>query len=157
MKLTFPLPLQTQRRTYEWLTRTRAVSQSGTGIGLGASDPPRKIQPGRAAPTHDKDPRQSEGPGLFVSGSKAKYVDLVEEWKTGRPVEACDKGTWEESYAALHAGMLSGEREPWLMEYVCEVGGWCGGFADRFAVFLSLPSFHLVDGSFPSPLTACLA
>ncbi|GAA6042623.1 hypothetical protein JCM8097_008248, partial [Rhodosporidiobolus ruineniae] len=119
------------RRVREWLLRTRSVSQQGTGIGLGATNPPHKVEQGPAAPTHSKDPRDGEGPGLFSTGSKNKYNELVKEWKTGRPAGACEKGPWEDEYTKLHAEMLAGEREPFIFENVCPKEGWCGGFADR--------------------------
>ncbi|GAA5903512.1 hypothetical protein JCM6882_006569, partial [Rhodosporidiobolus microsporus] len=135
-----------QRRVREWLLRTRVVSEGGTPIGLGASDPPEEIRPGAAAPAHDWDPRDGEGPGLFTTGSRLKYNELVHEWKTGRKFEMCDKGTWEEEYAKLHADMMSGESEPWMLEYICHAGGWCGGFADRMLGMVGTFLYSVITG-----------
>ncbi|GAA5831174.1 hypothetical protein JCM11251_007783 [Rhodosporidiobolus azoricus] len=135
-----------RRRVYDWLYDTRVVSQGGTPIGLGASDPPQEIRPGAAAPIHLSEPREGEGPGLFSSGSKNKYNELVQEWKTGMPFTMCDKGTWEEDYAQLHAEMMTGEKEPWILEYVCHEGGWCGGFADRMLGMISTFLYSVVTG-----------
>lgn len=71
----------------------------------------------------------------------AKYVDLVQEWKTGRPFDVCEKGTWEEEYAVLHAEMLSGAREPQFFEFTCRLGEYCGGIADRYIPFSHFSSF----------------
>ena len=60
-----------------------------------------------------------------------RYEDLLHEWRTGRPVEACEKGAWEDDYTQMHAEMLAGEREASLLEFVCRAGEYCGGFADR--------------------------
>ncbi|GAA6043644.1 hypothetical protein JCM8097_000852 [Rhodosporidiobolus ruineniae] len=120
-----------QRRTRDWLLRTRTASTSATGIGLGALDPPRPIQPAPPAEQHINPPGADEGPGLFVGGSQPKYSDLVQEWKTGRPLDVCEGGTWQQEYAELHADMLSGKREPRLLEFVCRDGDYCGGIADR--------------------------
>ncbi|GAA5857700.1 hypothetical protein JCM8547_004335 [Rhodosporidiobolus lusitaniae] len=135
-----------QRKTREWLARTRAVSLAGTGIGLGADDPPRKIQPGEAGRKHREDPVEGEGPGLFFGGSRRKYLDLVQEWKTGRPVEACEKGRWEDEYKRMHDEMMSGEREPWLLEFVCHKDGVCGGIADRMLGMVSTFLYAILSG-----------
>lgn len=76
---------------------------------------------------------QSPADALFC-----RYNDLVEEWRTGEPVQVCEKGAWEDEYAQMHAEMLSGDREASLMEYVCHQGEYCGGFADRYVMFVSL-------------------
>lgn len=60
-----------------------------------------------------------------------RYADLVEEWRNGQPVDACETKSWEASYTALHADMLSQARAPSLLEYRCRLGEHCGGFADR--------------------------
>ncbi|GJN87763.1 hypothetical protein Rhopal_000718-T1 [Rhodotorula paludigena] len=120
-----------QNETRQWLIKSRTRTQRGTGIGLGADDPPRMIRPAPALPAHPLPPSEHKGPGIFVDGSLAKYNDLVEEWRTGEPVQVCEKGAWEDEYAQMHAEMLSGEREASLMEYVCHQGEYCGGFADR--------------------------
>ncbi|GAA5895382.1 hypothetical protein JCM5296_002392 [Sporobolomyces johnsonii] len=126
-----------QRRTREWLWHTRQRSMGATGVGLGASDRAEPIRPAPTAPTHKSFPRPSEGPGLFVNGSLTKYSELLQEWHTGRPVEVCEKGTWEDEYTALHAEMMRGEREPSLLEYACLKEEGCGGFADRFLGMVS--------------------
>lgn len=63
--------------------------------------------------------------------SARRYEDLLHEWRTGRPIEACERGEWEDEYTQMHAEMLSGEREASLLEFVCHAGEYCGGFADR--------------------------
>ncbi|GAA6005249.1 hypothetical protein JCM10207_002913 [Rhodosporidiobolus poonsookiae] len=134
-----------ERRTWDWLYRTRRISEGGTGIGLGAEDPPRPVRPGMAAEEHVHNPGENEGPGFFTSGSRAKYNDLIKEWKTGRPVAACDKGTWEDEYAEMHADMLSGKREPYVLEFFCHAGGWCGGFADRMLGIITTFLYAIVS------------
>lgn len=67
---------------------------------------------------------------------RIRYSDLVEEWKTGRPVQACEKGKWEEEYTKLHEEMMKGEREPSLLEFSCAAGELCGGIADRSVLHL---------------------
>ncbi|GAA6063001.1 hypothetical protein JCM10212_004983 [Sporobolomyces blumeae] len=121
-----------QNGTREWLLETRPRSQGGSGIGLGMSDPPEPIRPRPRAATHDALPTAMQGPGLFVSGSFDKYEDLVREWKTGRPVGACEKGNWEDEYTKLHADMMRGARPASLLEFACHAGELCGGIADRF-------------------------
>ncbi|BGP53273.1 hypothetical protein JCM8202v2_000832 [Rhodotorula sphaerocarpa] len=114
------------------LTESRNQTTGGTGIGLGAADPPERIRPAPALPAHpDGQLSASQGPGLFNTGSPRKYADLVEEWRTGRPAGVCEKGEWEDAYAKLHAGMLDGSRPPRLLEFLCRAGDYCGGFADR--------------------------
>ncbi|GAA5921224.1 hypothetical protein JCM1841_001641 [Sporobolomyces salmonicolor] len=120
-----------QRRSREWLWRTRQHSMGATGVGIGALDPAGPLSPAPAARAHKSFPRASEGPGLFVNGSLSKYSELLQEWHTGRPVEVCEKGAWEDEYTALHAEMMSGEREPSLLEFACLKEEGCGGFADR--------------------------
>lgn len=44
----------------------------GTGIGLGASEPPEKIRENSGGLIHQTLPRVNEGPGLFTSGSFEK-------------------------------------------------------------------------------------
>ncbi|GAA5873501.1 hypothetical protein JCM16303_001145 [Sporobolomyces ruberrimus] len=123
---------QGQNQTRTWLLKTRPASMGGAGIGLGATDPPEPIRENPSALRHARPPTQNQGPGLFVEGSLDKYSDLVEEWKTGRPAQACEKGQWEDEYTKLHADMLKGEREPSLLEFSCAAGQLCGGIADRF-------------------------
>ncbi|TNY24182.1 Proteophosphoglycan ppg4 [Rhodotorula diobovata] len=120
-----------QNTTREWLLKSRTLTTGGTGVGLGADDPPKRIKPSPPLPAHSFSPAEGEGPGLFVDGSYDKYDDLLHEWRTGRPVEACEKGEWEDEYTQMHAEMLSGEREASLLEFVCHAGEYCGGFADR--------------------------
>ncbi|GAA5919297.1 hypothetical protein JCM6882_007830 [Rhodosporidiobolus microsporus] len=115
-----------QRLVREWLRRTRSFNTGGTGVGLDASDPPRPIRP---APRADR--RKGEGPGELSGGSQTKFADLEAEWKTGRPADVCGPGAWQDEYAALHADMLSGKREPHLLEFTCRDGDYCGGIADR--------------------------
>ncbi|GAA5831187.1 hypothetical protein JCM11251_007788 [Rhodosporidiobolus azoricus] len=115
-----------RRQVREWLRRTRSFDVGGTGIGLDAADPPQPIRP---APPADR--RKGEGPGDFSSGSRAKFADLEAEWKTGRPVNVCEPGAWQQEYATSHADMLSGKREPHLLEFTCRDGDYCGGIADR--------------------------
>ncbi|GAA5960409.1 hypothetical protein JCM3765_007502 [Sporobolomyces pararoseus] len=121
-----------QNQTRQWLLETRPTSMGATGIGLGAADPPELIRENPSALQHSTSPRATEGPGLFVDGSIEKYSDLLEEWKTGRPVQACQKGKWEEEYTKMHTEMMKGEREPSLLEFSCPAGSLCGGIADRF-------------------------
>ncbi|BGO88739.1 hypothetical protein NBRC10512_005188 [Rhodotorula toruloides] len=120
-----------QNQTREWLLRSRTNTTGGTGVGLGADDPPRRIRPAPALTAHSYAPNESEGPGLFGNGSYEKYEDLLQEWRTGRPGEVCEKGLWEDEYAEMHAAMLNRSRKASLLEYVCRQGEYCGGFADR--------------------------
>lgn len=64
----------------------------------------------------------------------SRYSDLVQEWKTGRPVQACEKGDWEDDYTQLHADMMAGRVAPKLLEFSCAAGDLCGGIADRCAL-----------------------
>ncbi|GAA5892338.1 hypothetical protein JCM8208_001515 [Rhodotorula glutinis] len=120
-----------QNATRQWLLKSRTSTQGGVGIGLGGEDPPRRIKPDPPLLPHSFAPAEGEGPGLFVDGSYDKYEDLLHEWRTGRPVEACEKGAWEDDYTKMHADMLAGDQEPSLLEFVCRAGEYCGGFADR--------------------------
>ncbi|GAA5883241.1 hypothetical protein JCM3774_000640 [Rhodotorula dairenensis] len=121
-----------QNRTRSWLLESRRQTMGGTGIGLGAADPPERIRPAPPRAGHpDATPDEASGPGLFQTGSLSKYSDLVEEWRTGRPVDACEARDWEDAYTELHAAMLSQMRTPSLLEYRCRLGEYCGGLADR--------------------------
>ncbi|BGP13161.1 hypothetical protein JCM10213_000261 [Rhodosporidiobolus nylandii] len=133
-----------QRRTREWLASARVQSEGGTGIGLGAADPPRAIKGGQAR-AHRYAPGQGEGPGLYTSGSRAKYYDLVHEWTTGRQAEACEHNQWEANYTRMHKEMISGEREPWVLEFVCHEGGFCGGYADRMLGIISTFLYSIIS------------
>ena len=44
----------------------------GTGIGLGASEPPERIRENEAGLRHKGSPRGNEGPGLYSTGSYEK-------------------------------------------------------------------------------------
>ncbi|BGP22039.1 proteophosphoglycan ppg4 [Rhodotorula toruloides] len=120
-----------QNQTREWLLRSRTNTTGGTGVGLGADDPPRRIRPAPAMTPHLHAPSASEGPGLFGNGSHEKYEDLLQEWRTGRPGQVCEKGQWEDEYTEMHAAMLNQSRNASLLEFVCRKGEYCGGFADR--------------------------
>lgn len=63
-------------------------------------------------------------------GFANRYAELLEEWRTGRPTQACEKGEWEDEYTKLHSEMMRGEREPNLLEFSCK-SEYCGGIADR--------------------------
>ncbi|GAA5988297.1 hypothetical protein JCM11641_006654 [Rhodosporidiobolus odoratus] len=126
-----------QQRVRDWLLRSRVESTGGTGIGLGATDPPQPIRPAVAGQKHAGQATEDEGPGLFVDGSYDKYSDLVREWQTGRPPTVCEKGDWEDTFAELQANMLRGKREPRLLEFMCRDGEYCGGFADRILGMVS--------------------
>ncbi|GAA6005241.1 hypothetical protein JCM10207_002909 [Rhodosporidiobolus poonsookiae] len=134
------------RRTRDWLLRSRTTSTGGTGIGLGTTDPPAPIQPAPPAEAHAQPPSPDEGPGLFVEGSPTKYSDLVQEWKTGRPFEACEKGQWEEEYRTLHSDMLEGKRELRLLEFACRDGDYCGGIADRVLGMVTTFLYSILTG-----------
>ncbi|GJN94369.1 hypothetical protein Rhopal_007448-T1 [Rhodotorula paludigena] len=127
-----------QNRTRTWILDSRIKTTGATGIGLGAEDPPRVPQPALPSARHWLSPGSHEGPGHFSGGSRHKYKQLVQEWRTGRPVEACEKGNWEDEYTQMHADMLSGTREASLMEYICPEGAYCGGFADRLLGMVSV-------------------
>lgn len=60
----------------------------------------------------------------------SRYTELLEEWRTGRPTQACEKGQWEDEYTRMHGEMMRGEREPSLLEFSCK-SEYCGGIADR--------------------------
>ncbi|GAA5924173.1 uncharacterized protein JCM15063_005565 [Sporobolomyces koalae] len=126
-----------QDHTRSWLLETRPESMGATGIGLGATDPPEPIRASSAGSKHKSRPEALEGPGLFSKGSPEKYQDLVEEWKTGRPVQACEKGNWEDEYTQLHSEIMKGDRPPSLLEFSCAAGQLCGGIADRFLGMVS--------------------
>lgn len=81
-----------------------------------------------------------------------RYKQLVQEWQTGRPVEACEKGNWEDEYTQMHAEMLSGTREASLMEYVCPEGAYCGGFADRSVPCAPFWTYTRARSPLPAPL-----
>lgn len=66
--------VQSQNQTREWLLRSRTNTTGGTGVGLGADDPPRRIRPAPALTAHSYAPNESEGPGLFGNGSYEKCV-----------------------------------------------------------------------------------
>ncbi|GAA5952790.1 hypothetical protein JCM8115_002350 [Rhodotorula mucilaginosa] len=129
-----------QNRTRQWLLQSRNQTMGGTGIGLGARDPPERIRPAPPLPGHrGADPDELSGPGTFNKGSYTKYADLVEEWRNGQPVDSCETKSWEASYTALHADMLSGQAQaPSLLEYRCRLGEHCGGFADRILGMTSM-------------------
>lgn len=128
-----------QNRTRQWLLQSRNSTTGGTGIGLGATDPPERIRPAPPLPGHrDADPDEFPGPGTFNTGSCTKYADLVEEWRNGQPADVCETKSWEASYTALHADMLSQAQEPSLLEYRCRLGEHCGGFADRILGMTSM-------------------
>lgn len=77
-------------------------------------------------------PSSRKGRQSADSWTHHRYADLVEEWRNGQPVDSCETKSWEASYTALHADMLSGQaRAPSLLEYRCRLGEHCGGFADR--------------------------
>ncbi|GAA5978886.1 hypothetical protein JCM10908_002723 [Rhodotorula pacifica] len=121
-----------QNRTRQWLLQSRNQTLGGTGIGLGAADPPQRIRPAPPLARHSKGDMDADtGPGLFTEGSYEKYFDLVSEWRNGQPVDACENREWESAYTELHADMLEGRRTPSLLEYRCRLGEYCGGFADR--------------------------
>lgn len=64
---------QSQNRTRTWLLQSRNQTTGGTGIGLGAADPPERIRPAPALPAHpDGQLSASQGPGLFNTGSPRK-------------------------------------------------------------------------------------
>ncbi|KAK4698744.1 hypothetical protein P7C70_g7525, partial [Phenoliferia sp. Uapishka_3] len=58
----------TELGTREWLLYTRTISGRGVGVGIGSSDPPEPMRPGRAFP-HKGLLGAEEGPGTFQSGS----------------------------------------------------------------------------------------
>ncbi|ORY90938.1 hypothetical protein BCR35DRAFT_275012 [Leucosporidium creatinivorum] len=119
-----------ENRTRSWLLETRTTSTSGVGIGLGSTDPPEAIRPGAAMAVSGAFPEKGEGPGEFEGGARSKYYELVQEWQTGRPVDSCEKGSWESEYTTLHAEMMNGTLPPSLIEYTCAKEK-CGGLADR--------------------------
>ncbi|GAA6044009.1 hypothetical protein JCM8097_000194 [Rhodosporidiobolus ruineniae] len=120
------------RRTRAWLLSTRPNSLRGTPIGYAAPIlSVASLSEGSAAPSHALLPRADEGPGVFSGGSMEKYAELLEEWRTGRPVLHTDGGKWQEAYKQLHAEIMSGEREPRVLEYWCRDRLECGGLADR--------------------------
>ncbi|GAA6008625.1 hypothetical protein JCM11491_003373 [Sporobolomyces phaffii] len=121
-----------QNKTRNWLLETRSKSLGGTGIGLGAADAPGPIVENSSMANHKTTPTREQGPGLFVDGSIDKYSELVEEWKSGRPAQACKKGNWEDEYTRMHSEMMTGAREPNVLEFTCAEGQLCGGIADRF-------------------------
>lgn len=66
-------PLQAQTRTRQWLLHSRNQTMGGTGIGLGARDPPERIRPAPALSGHrEADPDEFSGPGAFHKGSYTK-------------------------------------------------------------------------------------
>lgn len=101
---------------------TRPYAQAGTGIGLGSTVPPERVQPAPPASGPRGLPKSSEGPGVFTGGSYTKcvrfnsvvrvrllnfllshrYAELLQEWQTGRQVTSCVKGKWEDAYAEMH-------------------------------------------------------
>ncbi|ORY58335.1 hypothetical protein BCR35DRAFT_247179, partial [Leucosporidium creatinivorum] len=128
-----------ERRTRNWLLKTRPIAQRGVGVGMGASSLQPWFPHVLTAPRERSLPRASEGPGHFAGGSYAKYAELLEEWQMGRPHDVCIGGRWQESYAELHSQMLALEREPKLLEYACIRGHHpCGGLADRLLGITSL-------------------
>ncbi|GAA5857664.1 hypothetical protein JCM8547_004322 [Rhodosporidiobolus lusitaniae] len=137
---------QEPRRVREWLLKTRVSTNGGTGIGLGARDPPLPIRPGATADKHEVPPRESEGPGLYRSGSPAKYDDLVQEWKTGHSLDICPSGLWQDEYTQMHRDMMNGKREAQLLEFTCKKGELCGGFADRFLGAASIFLYAILSG-----------
>ncbi|GAA5988285.1 hypothetical protein JCM11641_006650 [Rhodosporidiobolus odoratus] len=133
-----------QRRVRDWIFHTRTLSLQGTGIGLGASDPPRVVEQAPPMKTHKELPRDGEGPGLYEAGSRDKYYDLVTEWQTGRRKEECEAGDWEANYTQMHKDVVSGKKEPQILEFVCHEGGYCGGYADRMLGIVTTFFYSLI-------------
>lgn len=65
---------QAQNRIRQWLLQSRNQTMGGTGIGLGATDPPEQIRPAPPLPGHrGADPDELSGPGTFNKGSYTKW------------------------------------------------------------------------------------
>ncbi|GAA6044008.1 hypothetical protein JCM8097_000193 [Rhodosporidiobolus ruineniae] len=114
---------QEELRLRNWLVSTRPHSLRGTPLfyasPLASVD---TINAGSAALSRASLPAPDEGPGNFGGGDYEKYGELLEEWKTGRPVLHDERGKWQEAYKQLQAEIIRGDRPPNILEYWCRDG-----------------------------------
>ncbi|SCZ98362.1 BZ3500_MvSof-1268-A1-R1_Chr3-2g06320 [Microbotryum saponariae] len=114
----------------DWTRTLRLKTRAGTGIGLGADDPPRPISSG----DEDEEWRRqwtSQNGIKYYGGSWPKFSQLLEEAMTGQSYGSCPKFDWEEEYAKLHEEVMTRQRDTRIMEIACSAGSVCGGLADR--------------------------
>lgn len=133
----------------EWIRKMRNRAR-GAPVGLaskrgGGSSPSIQLPPDGHTATDPAGLNVGVGGGggsplsSFFGGSFQKWADLLQEESSDVVLpngahfenQSCDVSGWMEDYRKFHEEVVSGEREPRLITYICEQGMNCGGLGDR--------------------------